>query len=209
MNKILIIVGVFFLASCGPSQEEKKTIALNACSIMGATDASFGGVLRMQTMIDAREKIGEEAFVGGSDAIAEAFEWELCQELVLNDENYNKTLQSLKDAHQETVRYLSEKKAKEDEIAAEKKAKEDEIAAKTKRLAMTCLSEGKEIKWSFRDSILYFGVLPFPVDDESVKKKSGEDVFLFKAEMMEYVIDFDKKRQVISMFGMEFESVCF
>lgn len=174
MNKILIIVGVFFLASCGPSQEEKKTIALNACSIMGATDASFGGVLRMQTMIDAREKIGEEAFVGGSDAIAEAFEWELCQELVLNDENYNKTLQSLKDAHQETVRYLSEKKAKE-----------DEIAAKTKRLAMTCLSEGKEIKWSFRDSILYFGVLPFPVDDESVKKKSGEDVFLFKAEMME------------------------
>lgn len=198
MNKILIIVGVFFLASCGPSQEEKKTIALNACSIMGATDASFGGVLRMQTMIDAREKIGEEAFVGGSDAIAEAFEWELCQELVLNDENYNKTLQSLKDAHQETVRYLSEKKAKE-----------DEIAAKTKRLAMTCLSEGKEIKWSFRDSILYFGVLPFPVDDESVKKKSGEDVFLFKAEMMEYVIDFDKKRQVISMFGMEFESVCF
>ena len=75
---------------------------------------------------------------------------------------------------------------------------------------MTCFSdEGKVIKWSFRDSILYMGVLPFQVNDESVKKKSGENVFLVKAETMEYFIDFDKKQQVTSLFGMEFESVCF
>ena len=109
MNKILVIVGVFFLASCGPSQQEKQNVALNACSIMSATNASFGGLQRMQTMVDAREKLGEEAFTGGDDGIAEAFEWELCEELVLNDKNYNKTLQSLKDAYQEKVRIQAEK----------------------------------------------------------------------------------------------------
>jgi hypothetical protein len=109
MNKILVIVGVFFLASCGPSQEEKQNVALNACSIMSATNASFGGLQRMQTMVDAREKLGEEAFTGGDDGIAEAFEWELCEELVLNDKNYNKTLQSLKDAYAERQRIADTK----------------------------------------------------------------------------------------------------
>jgi hypothetical protein len=109
MNKILVIVGVFFLASCGPSQQEKQNVALNACSIMSETNASFGGVQRMQIMVDAREKLGEDAFVGGDEAIAEAFDWELCEELVLNDKNYNKTLQSLKDAYQEKVRIQAEK----------------------------------------------------------------------------------------------------
>ena len=109
MNKILVIVGVFFLASCGPSQQEKQNVALNACSIMSETNASFGGVQRMQIMVDAREKLGEDAFVGGDEAIAEAFDWELCEELVLNDKNYNKTLQSLKDAYAERQRIADTK----------------------------------------------------------------------------------------------------
>ena len=86
----------------------------------------------------------------------------------------------------------------------------DEFSRYEESIAMTCYSdEGKVIKWSFRDPILYLGVLPFQVDDESVKKKSGENVFLVNAEAMEYFVDFDKKRQVTSLFGMEFESMCF
>jgi hypothetical protein len=87
---------------------------------------------------------------------------------------------------------------------------EDEFSRYEESIAMTCFSdEGKVIKWSFRDSVLYMDVLPFQVNDESVKKKSGENVFIVKAEAMEFFIDFDKKRQVTSLYGMEFENRCF
>ncbi|MFL2703574.1 MAG: hypothetical protein ACJ0FX_04780 [Gammaproteobacteria bacterium] len=107
MNKIYIFFGLFLLASCGLSVEEKKNVALNACSIMGETKKS-DSLFRMQTIVDAREKIGGEPFVGGDDAILEAFKFGLCEELVLN-ESYNETLQPFKDAIRERERIAEEK----------------------------------------------------------------------------------------------------
>ena len=85
MNKILIILSLVLLAACGPSQEEKQNIAINACSIMGETKKSEA-VFRIQTMSDAREKIGGETYIRGDDAIIEAFELGLCQQLVMNED---------------------------------------------------------------------------------------------------------------------------
>ena len=79
-------------------------------------------------MNDAREKIGGEPFLRGDDAIQEAFEFGLCQELVLN-EIYDETLQPLKDAKRERERIAREKQAEENRIAAEKRAEEQRIAA--------------------------------------------------------------------------------
>ena len=107
MNKIYIFFGLVLLTSCGLSVEEKKNIALNACSIMGETKKS-DSLFRMQTIVDAREKIGGEPFEGGDDAILEALNFGLCEELVLN-ESYNKSLQFLKDAKQERERIAEEK----------------------------------------------------------------------------------------------------
>ena len=132
MNKILIIFSLVLLAACGPSQEEKKNIVLNACSIMGETQKS-DSLFRIQTIIDAREKIGGETFVRGDDAIIEAIEFGLCQELVLN-ETYDETLQPLKDAKRERERIAAEKQAEENRIAeeqriaAEKKSNDAKIA---------------------------------------------------------------------------------
>ena len=126
MNKILIIFSLVLLAACGPSQEEKKNIVLNACSIMGETQKS-DSLFRIQTIIDAREKIGGETFVRGDDAIIEAIEFGLCQELVLN-ETYDETLQPLKDAKRERERIAAEKQAEENRIAEEKQAEENRIA---------------------------------------------------------------------------------
>jgi len=106
MNK-LPLLAIFFLVSCGPSPEEKEAIAINACSIMGETKKN-DSLFRIQTMIDAREEIGGETFVGGDDKILEAFEWGLCKELVLN-ENYAESLQFLKDFEREKQRIADSK----------------------------------------------------------------------------------------------------
>ena len=75
--------------------------------------------VRVREMNEARGKIGGEPFLSGDDAIKESFEFGLCQALVLN-ENYDESLQSLKDAKRERERIAAEKRAEEQRIAAEK-----------------------------------------------------------------------------------------
>lgn len=108
MNKIFIILSLVLLASCGLSQDEKENIAAITCSIMSET-RNMDAAVRVSEMNEAREKIGGEPFLDGDDAIIEAFEYELCQELVLN-ENYDDTLQRGKDAKREMERIAAEKR---------------------------------------------------------------------------------------------------
>jgi len=96
MNKIILIAISLILASCGPSSEEKKDIAAVTCSIMGET-RDIDAAVRVEKMNDARKEIGGEPFLEGDSVIQEAFEYGLCQELVLN-ENFNEALKPLKDA---------------------------------------------------------------------------------------------------------------
>ena len=150
MNKILIILSLVLLTSCGPSAEEKRQVEMEqqrieqeaseklaqekayriaavTCSIMSET-RNMDAAIRVEKMNDAREKISGEPFLRGDDAIKEALDWGLCQELVLN-ENYDETLQPLKDAKRERERIAAEKQAEENRIAAEKLAEEQRIAA--------------------------------------------------------------------------------
>ena len=106
MNKIIIILSLVVLASCGLSQEEKKNIAAVTCSIMSET-RNMDAAVRVRELNEAREKIGGEPFLRGDDAIQEAFEWGLCQELVLG--TYDEKLQSLNDAKLEQERIAAEK----------------------------------------------------------------------------------------------------
>ena len=188
MNKILIILSLVLLASCGPSAEEKRQVEIEqqriekeaseklaqekadrvaavTCSIMSET-RNMDGAVRVEKMNDAREKIGEQPFLRGDDAIKEAFEYGLCQALVLN-ENYDERLQLFRDAKREEeritaeqLRIFLEKQAEEDRIAAEKKAEERRIAAekqrieseralaagaKNREIVKKLLAEGKEV----------------------------------------------------------------
>ena len=147
MNKTLIILSLVVLASCGPSAEEKRQVEMEqqrieqaaseklaqekairiaavTCSIMSET-RNMDAAIRVREMNDAREKIGAEPFLRGDSAIQEAFEYGLCQELVLN-ENYDEILQPLKDAKRERERIAREKRAEEQKIAAEKKRLEED-----------------------------------------------------------------------------------
>ena len=150
MNKFLPILSLVLLTACGPSQEEKRQVEMEqqrieqeaseklaqekanriaavTCSIMSET-RNMDAAMRVEKMNEARDKIGGEPFLRGDDVIQEAFEWGLCQQLLLN-ETYDETLQLFKDAERALERIAAEKRAEEQRIAAEKRAEENRIAA--------------------------------------------------------------------------------
>jgi hypothetical protein len=115
MNKILIILSLVLLASCGLSESEKTDIALVTCSIMGES-RGMDGAVRVKEINNAREKLGEDVFVEGDKAIEEAFEYGLCQELVLNDKDYSSKLANK--YQEKVVRMIGTiDKAREDELS--------------------------------------------------------------------------------------------
>ena len=126
---LALVLLVFGLVGCSMSQEEKENIAAVTCSIMSET-RNMDAAVRVRELNEARDKIGGEPFLRGDDAIKEAFEWGLCQVLVLN-ETYDERLQSLKDAKRELERIAAEKRAEEQRIAAEKRR----IEAEKQRIA--------------------------------------------------------------------------
>ena len=125
MNKILIILSLVLLAACGLSRDEKQNIAINACSIMGETKKSEA-VFRIQTMSDAREKIGGETYIRGDDAIIEAFELGLCQQLVMN-EDYEWYRNVARNELRKRERVAAEKRAEEQRIADSKPTVKEEF----------------------------------------------------------------------------------
>ena len=91
MNKILIILSLVLLASCGQSQDEKENIAAITCAIMSET-RNMDAAVRVRELNEAREKIGEEPFLSGDEQIRNAIEKGYCEGLVLNDKNANPDL---------------------------------------------------------------------------------------------------------------------
>ena len=107
MKNYLVLFLTLTLIACGPSQGEKEKIAAVTCSIMGAS-RNMDGAIRVREMNAAREKIGGEPFLRGDAVIKEAFEYGLCEELVLNAA-YDESLGVLKDAERERERIATEK----------------------------------------------------------------------------------------------------
>ena len=138
-----LVLMVFGLVGCSMPQEEKENIAAVTCSIMSET-LNMDAAVRVRELNEAREKIGGEPFLRGDAAIKEAFEWGLCQELVLN-ENYDETLQPLKDAKRELERIAAEKRAEEQRIAEEERIEAERIAEE-KRIEAARIAEEKRVE---------------------------------------------------------------
>ena len=91
-----LLFTVIFLTACGPSQKEKEELAIITCNII-ESDFMVGAV-RIREVNNAREKMGEDAFLDLDDVIKESFEYGLCKELVLNDSNYQENLLAAREA---------------------------------------------------------------------------------------------------------------
>ena len=118
MKNYLVLFLTLTLIACGPSQDEKEKIAAVSCAVMSET-RNMDAAIRVREMNAAREKIGGEPFLRGDDAIKEAFEYGLCEELVLDAAIYDESLGFLKDAERERKRIAAEERAERERIAAE------------------------------------------------------------------------------------------
>jgi hypothetical protein len=82
---------LLLIASCGKTSEEKAEIAIISCNILEASPATDASQ-RIKEINRARQELNEEPFLGKDDEIIEAITYNLCKELVLNDELYEESL---------------------------------------------------------------------------------------------------------------------
>jgi hypothetical protein len=165
MKRLLLLTAIL-LTACGPSQKEKEEIAIITCNIMGES-RNMDGAVRIKEINAAREKMGEDSFLGSDDAIKQSFKYGLCRELVLNDHDYIDKLTAAleielarlkaeeeeREKREESARIAREKREEPARIAREKREEtariESELAlaagAKIKELVKKLLSEGKEV----------------------------------------------------------------
>jgi hypothetical protein len=165
MKRLLLLTAIL-LTACGPSQKEKEEIAIITCNIMGES-RNMDGAVRIKEINAAREKMGEDSFLGSDDAIKQSFKYGLCRELVLNDHDYIDKLTAAleielarlkaeeeeREKREESARIAREKREESARIAREKREEtariESELAlaagAKNKELVKKLLSEGKEV----------------------------------------------------------------
>jgi protein TonB len=144
-NYILATLSIVLLFACGPSPEKiaeqerlteearilelkrRSDLAIVTCNLMGESrDAD--AAIRIKEINSARERLGEDFYIGTDAGIRESFVYGLCKELVLNDPDYTVALKEEK----EKARIDRERKAEEERIAKEKKAEEERIAKEKK-----------------------------------------------------------------------------
>ena len=150
-NYILATLSIVLLFACGPSPEKiaeqerlteearilelkrRSDLAIVTCNLMGESKDADAAI-RIKEINSARERLGEDFYIGTDVGIRESFLYGLCKELVLNDPDYKEAIKEEK----EKVRIAKEERyemlmiqAKEKEkvrIAKEKKAEEERIA---------------------------------------------------------------------------------
>lgn len=91
IKKLSIIITPLLLLSCGMSNQDKDEIATITCNII-AESKNIDAAFRIQEVNKAREILGEERFLGKDTIIKEAFFYDLCKELVLNDSRFPELL---------------------------------------------------------------------------------------------------------------------
>ena len=168
MKNYLVLFLTLTLIACGPSQEEinraemeqqrieqeaaKQLAAENSTRVAAVTCAviretrNTDAAIRVEKMNEAREKIGGEPFLRGDDAIKEAFEYGLCEELVLDATIYDESLGYYKDAIAELEKIATEKRAEEERIAEEKRAERERIAAEKRAERQRIAAERQRIR---------------------------------------------------------------
>jgi hypothetical protein len=127
MKLQLLLLGVI-ISSCSLSEKERNETAIITCNILSET-RNFQSSERIKEINSAREKLGEELFLEGNEKIIEAFKYDLCKELVLNDPDYDNLLIVKKNIEKRIIDSLNQVERerelqKAEKIIAQKKADE-------------------------------------------------------------------------------------
>ena len=137
--KILVLISLFLLVACGPSEEEKQNVAIITCNIMEESN-NMDAAMRIKEINEAREKINEDPFLFGDNKIIQSFQYELCTNLVLNDPNYDVLLKekrlAAEEAQKKLLAEIEEKRLAREKVLAEIEEKRlaEEEAKRIKKL---------------------------------------------------------------------------
>ena len=102
----LSIFSLILITACGLSVQEKEEIAIVTCNIMGES-LNTNASMRIKEINEAREKIKGKRFLEGDAKIKESLEYGLCEELVMNDADYEIKLYELIEA--ENIKSVEER----------------------------------------------------------------------------------------------------
>ena len=136
-------------------ERRKYETAIVTCNVMSASrnmDAAF----RIKEVNFAREKIGEDLYLGTDEGIKESIQNGLCKELVLNDPEYKIKLQNEINAAMRFQQYLYEEQLRKDKEEKERIEKEEQD--KIKREEEERISKGifrmyyARILWTNKES---------------------------------------------------------
>jgi hypothetical protein len=143
MKKLIVLLSIFVLASCGMSEVDKEEIAIITCNIMSES-RNMDAAMRIKEINSAREKIGEERFLLTDESIKESFKYFLCKDLVLNDEFYYENLEAAKKrwAEAEIVMKEAERQAEKEKAILEQE--EQRIGQKLREGALKLEQEKQE-----------------------------------------------------------------
>ena len=64
--KILVLISLFLLVACGPSEEEKQNVAIITCNIMEESN-NMDAAMRIKEINEARESDQKDGEGGGSE----------------------------------------------------------------------------------------------------------------------------------------------
>ena len=150
MSKLTAALPLIFVVACGPSNQEIQNATTITCNIM-TESRSMDAVILVKEINAAREKIGEDVFLGSHTDISLSFKHDLCESLVRNDDDYESRLAELQNqealelAEQEKV--LESKKIGQEKIDREERAEtaRTQAAANHKHLKLSMLEEKKSI----------------------------------------------------------------
>ena len=105
------------------SPEEKQDLSVVTCNIISETE-KFDVATKIKEINLAREKMGEDLFLGSGNEINNSFKYDLCVELVINDDEYELKLQNAIEKEKEEER-LARIQREEERI---RKAEEERLA---------------------------------------------------------------------------------
>ena len=129
IKKIFLSTPLIFLLSCAPSPEEKEELSIITCNILRDSQSIDAGT-RIKEVNETRNKIGEEKYLLPDANILEAIKYDLCEELVLNDPDYQNKLSAA--ISEEELRVEAEKreliKLEQERIEKERKELERRVA---------------------------------------------------------------------------------
>lgn len=107
MKRHLLPLVALALVNCGPSEQERMEIATITCNIISES-RNMDGAMRIKEINTAREKLGEDPFLGKDDVIKDAVKFGLCEQLVLNSPDFEVTLKTTLESYQKRLDSIQE-----------------------------------------------------------------------------------------------------